>query len=127
MFLRGLTASARTSRLLGLAAALGCGAPLAPPAHAADVPAKATRLTVTRARRQPRPAEPGEEVGEVRVGEDGAELVAQLQERVALAERGLGDARRPFRHGLDRAGLEHGGPPVRWTRRSILAHPGSAE
>jgi hypothetical protein len=47
MFLRGLTASARTSRLLGLAATLGCGALLAPPAHAAAVPAKATRLTVT--------------------------------------------------------------------------------
>jgi hypothetical protein len=47
MFLRGLTVAARTGRLLGLAAALGCGAPLAPPAHAADVPAEAARLTVT--------------------------------------------------------------------------------
>ena len=46
MVLRDPAASARTSRLLGLAAALGCGVLLAPPAHAA-VPAKAARLTVT--------------------------------------------------------------------------------
>ena len=64
-------------------------------------------------RRQPRLAELREQVGEVRVGEDGAELVPQLQERVALAEGGPGDARRPLRHGLDRGGLErHGGPPA---------------
>jgi hypothetical protein len=42
-------------------------------------------------RRQPRLAEPGEQVGEVRVGEDGAELVTKAEERVALAEGGLGD------------------------------------
>ena len=79
-------------------------------------------------RRQPRLAEPGEQVGEVRVGEDGAELVAQPEEGVALAEGGPGDARRLLGHGLDRAGLErHGGPPAGWTRRSIPAHPGSAD
>src|SRR5215218_967267 len=70
---------------------------------------------------------PTDTVGEVRVGEDGAELVTEAEERVALAEGGLGDARRPFRHGLDRAGLEHGGPPADWTRRSIPAHLGSAD
>jgi hypothetical protein len=64
-------------------------------------------------RRQPRLAELREQVGEVFVGEDGAELVAELQQRVALAEGGLGDPRRPLRHGLDRGGLErHGGPPA---------------
>jgi hypothetical protein len=72
-------------------------------------------------------AELREQVGEVGVGEDGAELVTKAEQRVALAERGLGDARRPFRHGLDRAGLEHGGPPAGWTRRSIPAHLGSAD
>ena len=56
-------------------------------------------------RRQARLAEPGEQVGEVGVGEDGAELVAQLEEGVALAEGGPGDARRLLGHGLDRAGL----------------------
>jgi hypothetical protein len=63
-------------------------------------------------RRQARLAELREQVGEVGVGEDGAELVAELQQRVALAEGGTCDARRPLRHGLDRARLEHGGPPA---------------
>jgi hypothetical protein len=43
--------------------------------------------------RQARLTQLGEQVGEVRVGEDGAELVTKAEERVALAERGLGDAR----------------------------------
>ncbi len=63
-------------------------------------------------RRQPGLAKLGEQVGEVRVGEDGAQLVAQLEERVALAEDGPGDTGSFLRHRLDRAGLErHGGPP----------------
>ena len=63
-------------------------------------------------RRQPGLAEPREQVGEALVREDGAELVAQLEERVALAEGGARDAHRLLGHGLDRAGLErHGGPP----------------
>jgi hypothetical protein len=63
-------------------------------------------------RRQSRLAEPGEQVGEVGVGEDGAELVAKLEERVALAEGGPGDTRGLLGHGLDRGGLErHGRPP----------------
>jgi hypothetical protein len=77
--------------------------------------------------RQARLTQLGEQVGKVRVGEDGAELVTQGEQRIALAERGLGDARRPLRHGLDRAGLEHGRPPADWTRRSIPAHLGSAD
>src|SRR3954447_19465790 len=65
-------------------------------------------------RRQPGLAAPGEEVGEVGVDEDGAELVTEPEERVALAEGGPGDARRHLGHGLDGAGLEgHGGPPRR--------------
>ena len=43
-------------------------------------------------RRQPRLAEPGEEVGKVRVGEDGAELIAEAEEGIALAEGSLGTA-----------------------------------
>jgi hypothetical protein len=63
-------------------------------------------------RRQSRPAEPGEQVGEVGVGKDGAELVAQLEERVALAEGGPGDTRGLLGHWMDRVGPErHGGPP----------------
>jgi hypothetical protein len=78
--------------------------------------------------RQARLAEPGEQVGEVRVGEDAAELVAELQQRVALAEGGPGDARRRLGHGLDRDGLErHGRPPAGWTRRSIPVRRASAD
>src|SRR3954447_5087689 len=72
--------------------------------------------------RQPRLAEPGEEVGEIGVGEDGAELVTELQQRVALAEGRACDARRPLRHGLDRAGLEHGGPPA-WIAAAYPPNP----
>jgi hypothetical protein len=64
-------------------------------------------------RRQPRLAEPGEEIGKVRVGEDGAELVPQAEEGIALAEGSLGDARRLLGHGLDQGGFErHGRPPA---------------
>ncbi len=44
-------------------------------------------------RRLPGLAALGEQVGEVRIGEDAAEFVTQLQEGVALAESGPGDAR----------------------------------
>jgi hypothetical protein len=44
--------------------------------------------------RQARLAALGEQVGEIRVGEDGAELVAQLEKRVALAEGGSGNRHR---------------------------------
>ena len=56
--------------------------------------------------RQARLAEPGEEVGEVGVGEDGAELVAELEERIALAEGRACNACRLLGHRLDRVGLE---------------------
>ena len=63
-------------------------------------------------RREPGLAALREEVGEVRVGEDGAEFIAQLEERIALAEGGSRDARGLRGHGLDRAGLKgHGRPP----------------
>src|SRR5690349_7775515 len=66
----------------------------------------------------------GEEIGEVGVGEDGAELVAQLQERVALAEGGPGDPRGLLGHGVDRDRLEgHGGPPRRTGYRSPRDRP----
>jgi len=62
--------------------------------------------------RQARLAEPGEEVGEVGVGEDGAELVAELEERIALAEGRARNACRLLGHRLDRVGLErHDRPP----------------
>ena len=80
--------------------------------------------------RQSRPAELREQVGEVLVREDGAEQVAQLEEKVALAEGGPRDARRLPGHGLDRAGLErHGGYPAacRVACRRIPAHLSSAD
>jgi len=76
-------------------------------------------------RRQARLAEPGEQVGEVGISEDGAELVPQLQERVALTKGRARDARRLLGHGLDRAGLErHDRPLAGWACRNIPAHPG---
>ena len=79
-------------------------------------------------RRQARLAEPGEQVREIGVGEDGAELVPQLEEGVALAKGSSGDARRFLRHGLDRAEFErHDGPPAGWTRRRITAQPAAAD
>ena len=69
---------------------------------------------------QARLAELGEQVGEVRVGEDGAELVAQPEQGVALAEGGPRDARRLLGHGLDQGGFErHGRPPVGWQGRRM--------
>jgi hypothetical protein len=74
-------------------------------------------------RRQARLAAPGEQVGEIRVGEDRAELVTELQEQVALAEGGAGDARRLLRHRLKRAGLERHGGASEWQTEPTYRSP----